>query len=173
MGYINVNYSKEFNVNCNNTFECLFKYIKKDYFGLIILQFIHIFSIFDRTYLDIYIKNVLNENLFIQLYNYMIISSSLIYFIFFVSKKYNRLIFTTILFLVGTLVVYIPVGLDPRFSSSVFPLLTAITSIYLYHIYKYKKLNFLFMNAVFMFFFFMASRLIMLQMNIGGIWVYK
>lgn len=103
---------------------------------VVLLRF---FTLFDRVYIDTYIRNVNNPDNIMRLGNYFVLSSVFFYFLFFHDKKF-KLISRLVLFLTAaTMIIYLPLIPESRYSVPVFPLLLAITSLYIAMLFQKKK----------------------------------
>ena len=176
MIYLSSKNKKTFSlVSCDSVIGCLFSYLKKDAVSYISVNLIHLFNIFDRIYVDTYVRNIFNPNRILQLFNYFVISSNIIYFIFINNKSKNNIIVNTaFLIIFGIISIYLPTGVEPRFSSPAFPLLLLITAFYLETIGKIKdRYRYLILNIVFILIFYVISDLTQLQLHLGWVRFYK
>jgi len=129
-----------YNENCKKSFSCITSYFFKDPLEYFLILGIHSFNLFDRTYVDTYVANIDKIDKFLIIYNYFIISSVICYFLFILDskifKKNKKILFSFFILFIGTICIYIPTVVESRFSSSVLPLLTMISSFYCFYLLK-------------------------------------
>lgn len=132
-----------YNEKCKKPFNCLISYFIKDPVEYSIILGIHTFNLFDRVYINTYVESMDNIDNSIVIYNYLILSSFLCFFIFiFDLKKFKNdinLYISFFILLFGTISIYIPTVIESRFSSSVYPLFIMMTSFYFVDIYKKRN----------------------------------
>lgn len=151
MFYVRKNYDSNLVFNCSSVSKCLFVYFKYDFNNYMVTLFLHLFNLFDRIYFNTYITDIGDISYSLIFLNYFVISSTICFFLFFPrNKKFSLLIRRIFLLIFGTLAIYLPTLVEPRFSSSIFPLLLVLTAIYLYSFLNlFKKRNFIFIRRVF------------------------
>ena len=129
--------------NCFYPIECASNFITKDPVNYLTVLAIHSFSLFDRNYIETYISKVDKVDGFLIAYNYLILSSFVCGFVFFINtkifKKYKKLILTSLVLIIGTLLIYVPAIVEPRFSAPVYPLFVAFASFYIYKLLNTKN----------------------------------
>jgi hypothetical protein len=131
--------------DCNSSVECVGVFLKKSPVNYVLISSIHLFTLFDRNYINTYIKNMDEVDITLIMYNYLILSSVVCYFVFFVDlkeiKKRWKLLFTSVLIIISTIVIYIPTIVESRFSSSIYPFLVMFAAFYFYKLIKIKKME--------------------------------
>jgi hypothetical protein len=131
-------------LDCKHAFNCVTLYFKKDPVKYILILAIHSFTLFDRSFIDLYVENIYKTDNLLIIYNYVVLSSVVCFLIFFVKKyikKYKKILFSIIMLVLGTLLIYIPTVVESRFSTPIFPLLTIMSAMYFYSLYKEKRLS--------------------------------
>lgn len=131
-------------LKCESAFNCLILYFKKDPIKYVSILGIHSFVLFDRNYISTYVENIYKIDNLLIIYNYIVLSSVVCFFIFFIKKyiiKYREILFSIIILICGTILIYIPTMIESRFSAPIFPLITIFSAIYFYSLFKEKKEN--------------------------------
>lgn len=164
--YINSNVSEFTNITCKGSFNCLTKYLLENPFKYLVIIIIHFFTLFDRNYINTYVSNINNIDYILIVYNYLILSSAIVYFVFFNKQFliYKKIFFSIFILCFSLLSIYLPTVIESRFSSPIFPLVTIFSSLYFYEIFKIGKnknvLNILFLQFLIIILFSVISYLI-------------
>lgn len=129
-----------YNENCKKSVSCMMSYFFKDPLEYSLILGIHFFNLFDRIYIQTYVENINKIDKFLIIYNYFTISSVICYFLFILDskifKKHIKILSSFFILFIGTIFIYIPTVVESRFSSSLFPLLTMISSFYYFSLFK-------------------------------------
>lgn len=152
---------------CKTTLGCMWSYFFRYPIQYLTLTGLHAYNLFDRMYLDTYIPNFSTVDVPLMIYNYLVLSSVICYLIFFLkteSLKYVRMFLVILLLFAGTIVIYLPSIVEPRYSSAVFPLLTLLASFHFFRLFQKRKAakirNILLFQTCLILFFFVVSYLV-------------
>lgn len=119
-------------IPCNDAAHCAVTYLTREplrYFNSFAL---HLFNMFDRTYLDIYVGRIMNRTTWLALVNYVVIASVMVYWLFFPVRPHFRSLLLAIgVIIFGSVVVYLPTVVESRFSAPLYPLLLVIFAIFM------------------------------------------
>lgn len=152
--------------NCSGALSCFFTYLKKNPIEYSSIFIIHTFTLFDRLYMNTYIKNIEKVDSLMIIYNYFVLSSVIAFVFFYLKKyfnKYSTILWSSLLLILGTLLIYLPTVIEARFSSPIFPLLTIFSAIYLSSWFKesrIEKIKMTMLQFVCILFFYTISYLI-------------
>jgi len=142
--YLNNQASELTSQSCKSASNCIFTYMKKNPIKYISILAIHTFTLFDRSYINTYVENIYKIDNLLVIYNYIVLSSVVCFFIFFIKsyiKRYRKILFLIIFLIFGTLSIYIPIGIESRFSAPIFPLMTIYSAFYFYSLFKENRIN--------------------------------
>jgi len=127
---------------CSNAVGCFLVYLKTNPVDYISISLIHTFALFDRMYMNTYVEDINKIDGLMVFYNYLVLSSVIGFIVFYLKKysvKYFAILWSSLLLILGTLLIYIPTIVEARFSSPIFPLLTIFSAFYFYSLLKEKK----------------------------------
>ena len=152
--------------------DCQIQSLQSKPYDYVTLTSLHLFNFFDRTYIDTYINKITDRNIFMQLGNYLVISSFILYFFVKKNKKFRSLLFIITFFIAINTILYLPTKVEPRFSSPIFPLLLIVFCFYILDIVKNKQYRYLWINGIFVGLFFIMSELVNLTLKVSDIPVH-
>lgn len=161
-------------IACEKAFDCFTKYLIKYPVEYMVVNLTHIFNLFDRTYLETYVSQVKSQNFLLQFYNYFIIASAIMLFI---HGKLNNLkvVYTAVFLIIGSVLIYVPTIVEPRFSAPIFPLIITLAAFSMKYFVKYvgvEKVRNLTLLFFFIGIFFIISELVRLNLYNGTTPIY-
>lgn len=168
--YINV---ENFKIDraCSGLINCQLHYLRQDpkaYFSMISA---HLFAIFDRTYLDLYIKDIFAVNNLLRFANYFVLSGVILYVMFFRKSEYQKVFSqTAAIFILINILPYLPTLVEPRYSAPLYPIILVLFSIYIIsfsELKNYQKIKYLAAQLTMVLFFFLISNQIAGTLYIG------
>lgn len=170
MLYIN---TENFKINreCSGLINCQIHYLKQEplaYLGMILT---HLFILFDRTYIKLYIEDVFAVNNLLRFCNYFVLSGVLIYLSFF-KKNNKQTIFanTSVSIISINMLPYLPTVVEARYSAPLYAIFLSLFSLYIVDLFKLKK-NEMFKSiltqVIIIFLFFLISNEIAQTLYIG------
>jgi hypothetical protein len=157
----------DYRKGCKTTLiNCWLKALVSKPIEFVVLNMAHTFNLVDRVYYDTYVRNDANRSLLLRVGNYLIISSlPLLLVLFSLKQKERRIIFTAIVLIVGTLLIYIPTKVEARYSAPVFPLFILIFATYFNKVITERRLRYLWLNLLVMILLFLVSELVNLRLE--------
>lgn len=170
MRYTNVR-NLRFNKDCTSILDCPIYYLKQapqEYAGMLLT---HLFALFDRVYLDLYIDDIFAVNNILRFLNYFVISGVILYLLF-LQKDLRMKFFIklSVIIIFANILPFLPTMVEARYSAPLYPIILALFCIYLIALFKLKilqRIKFILAQSAIILFFFLISNQVLDSLYIG------